>query len=154
MTYIEADGERSPEELMGIDPFKVICPHCNVDIQEHEDIPCLNWWVYEVVFCDKPLTAIDLVVLKQVSIPEYSSSISAAMEVLEKFEKMNWNIFIKRDKYVPGTGWRIMFFSRGGSNSDGSAFAESIKSLPLAICRAAVIAIKTNKALERETNGY
>lgn len=141
MTYIEAD-----DRLMGIDPSEMTCPHCDVAVHQHDNVPCLNWWVYEEIFCDKPLNAIDLVVLKQVPIPDYSSSMSAAMEVIEKFETMNWNILIKRDKYIPGTGWRVMLFSRSGSEADGCAFAESMKNLPLAICKAAVVAIKLSKS--------
>ncbi len=72
-----------------------------------------------------------------VKLPSYSTSISAAWKVVEKFAKDNWDWSVSTDE---------VYFQFGDSQKPGYkcgiSFFEGFALAPLAICRAALKAMK------------
>ena len=72
--------------------------------------------------------------------PNYSTDISDAWQVVEKFYSMGLN------KYSNGKEWRAYLVADiDGKNADGLGVADTA---PLAICRAALIIAASRKELE------
>jgi len=66
-------------------------------------------------------------------VPQFSTDISAAWEVVDKFYSMTL------DKYSDGSEWRVYLVTeRDGKNVDAHAVADTAA---LAICRAALLAV-------------
>lgn len=66
-------------------------------------------------------------------LPDYSTDISAAWQVVEKFYSM------KLDKYSNGQEWRCYLVGvRDGKNADATGVADTA---PLAVCRAALLVV-------------
>jgi hypothetical protein len=97
---------------------EVKCPYCGTAILDHPADRCLNSWVAEKVmgyhYCPAP----------------YSTNMGWAWEVIEKLKHLSPCIWYETDD---GYGWRVMF---------QAPYADVInESAPLAICRAALIAV-------------
>ena len=145
------------------------CPHCGINIDEHEANRCLNIWVAEVVvgwiktnqrrtdhqnwleypqiWYLKPNGDIENIT----NIPEYSTDIAAAWEVVMQFKNQQYPVEL--------IGEDAHFWSRWDFNiwnplddpdftdemahgwDESMAIKERAASAPLAICRAAVKAI-------------
>ena len=97
--------------------------------------------IEKLVFCHAPY--LDSLDIWRVAVdenmervlPKYSTDIAAAWEVTEKF----WSV--KVNKYLDGKEWRayvVRLSNDNKSNSDGGSFADTA---PLAICRAALLAV-------------
>ena len=79
------------------------------------------------------------------AIPSYSTDMNCAMEVVERMEELNWDIEIEKNR---GHGYTVNFYNftkRQRCFDDNKYYAYEVyiteESLPLAICKAALMAI-------------
>lgn len=83
---------------------------------------------------------------------EYSTNISAAWEVVERMEELEyWTETYRRWGYCEGRYQPVHFVHmlyQGKDTPKGNAYASDISSLPLAVCRAALIAAMYRKRSE------
>lgn len=134
------------------------CPHCGVAIGEHEANACLNAWVatslfgwvdtwvahersggVPKVYANLPERQRDYVAIE---CPPYSTSISAAWEVVEEMRRKAppdawfcvWNAW-ETNRWVAG----YMEYDMDGDVMWTDESADALAA-PLAICRAAVLA--------------
>ncbi len=134
------------------------CPHCNINIDEHEAAPCLNAWIAETVmggvetmnFQEKAECywrfetlegkgmLVDSKVLRGTALWSPSTSIADAWEVVEKMadEQMPNHVgptMLHRLRQCGMKGWGVIWCSDFGYTRE--VFAQTA---PLAICRATI----------------
>lgn len=139
------------------------CPHCGTHIDEHEATPCFNAWVAEDVmgwlktdqrridhqnwleypqeWYLKPNGDIENVT----NIPEYSTDIAAAWEVVEKLRSRQMPIVLHGDEWHSGGDWQVTIYNLrehmgvlGRGAHKVTVLGRGDPSAPLAICRAAI----------------
>lgn len=115
------------------------CPHCGTAIEEHEATRCLDWWVFEAVICDKPLSDENREVLPYANVHRYSDSIAAAFEVVDKLKHV---LVQRKELFTPPYIWRVQLFEKYGCEATATGAAPTA---PLAICRAAILATQEEK---------
>ena len=117
------------------------CPHCSVEIDEHPASRCLDYWIAEQVLdlscLHDPPTGILLPV--DIQVKPYSSDIAAAWEVAEKMAEQ-WPDFSVGSGWIKGNdgNWSVSW----GFDGHGWEWTEPCESAPLAICKAALLAVQ------------
>lgn len=145
------------------------CRYCGVKISEHEATRCLDAWVSEIVF-KAIVTEQDNVRGFRASfpttfgtlthyVPRYSSDISAAWEVAEKMmQKAPANMWFCVWSIMDAARWVAGYMKYDESDGDVvwvEEASESAPTVPLAICRAAVMsASEGNISLSADGRKY
>ncbi len=137
------------------------CPHCGTAIGEHEANACLNVWVatslfgwvdtwvahersggVPKVYANLPERQRDYVAIE---CPPYSTSISAAWEVVKHILKQPMNRGVDIENAVTqGGAWGCHIYTK----ADGIICPSKVvlaPTAPLAICRAAILATQEEK---------
>jgi hypothetical protein len=138
---------------------KMNCPHCGVDIDEHEASRCLDAWVAEAVI--KDIVSIHMpdgisgpkypMIYRggdEYKPPDYSTSIAAAWEVVEYFHNKQYPAELMGDQGHNWDRWDFRIWSPVDEPDITEELAAGwdysmdlnnrLASAPLAICRAAI----------------
>ena len=114
--------------VRGVEMSEISCPHCGVNVSEHEAGRCLDAWVAEAVGWSDTTTN-----RHEPQVPHYSTDIAAAWEVVGRVAE---KYYVDIGVYKRGAQVQINNYGDDGwEDWAGSIRADTA---PLAICCAAL----------------
>ena len=116
------------------------CPYCATHIDEHPALPCLNAWIAHDIMeipTDEIYKDCNRITQDGFLCEDYSGSVAAAWEVVEKLAENNILLHLARRRWGY-MQWKAYFIHADFVGLPDAGFRDEAPTAPLAICRAAI----------------